>query len=86
VAHPGRIVFAHPPGKDGWKYLCIIYHPRRGEFSLRYGQEAGAHGNLEGSRDEVLAHLENHLSDAGPAVAKAAETLRNYGRRELETE
>jgi len=83
MPHPGRIVFAHEPHTNGWRFFRVVYHPQEGTYSLRYQPGNGEPGQVEGTASEIVLYLERELTAAFPtgaeAVKRAATQVRAHG-------
>ncbi|HEY3398977.1 MAG TPA: hypothetical protein VGM19_15115 [Armatimonadota bacterium] len=82
MAHPGRIVYAHPPQSDGWQYLYITFYPGSGSYSARFRPAEGDPQQVDGGPGEVVYFLERKLEvadgEARRAALKAASVLRDH--------
>lgn len=72
MPHPGKIVFAHEPYTDGWRFLRVVYRPQEGTYALRYQPVGGEPEQVEGTANEVVFHLEQELTVAFPTAAEVA--------------
>ncbi|MEN6346383.1 MAG: hypothetical protein ABFE16_13875 [Armatimonadia bacterium] len=58
MAHPGRIVYAHPPQTDGIRFFYITYSRRRSLCELKMAAEEGEPTELEIAPLDLIAMLE----------------------------
>ncbi len=88
MPHPGKIIFAHEPYRDGWRFLRIVYYPQEGTYALRYQPAGGEPKQVEGTASEVVFHLEQELTAAFPANGevprRAAAQVRAHAESHLQ--
>jgi hypothetical protein len=85
MPHPGKIIYAHPPGEEGWQFFVVIYNPSRDSYSLRCQLQEGELLEMSGSAGEMIAALTEEMAlgnESGSRVPlrAAAEIDRHEGR------
>lgn len=85
MAHPGRIVYAHPPQTDGIRFFYITYSRRRGLCELKMAAEEGEPMQLEIAPLDLISMLEegrcNGASLGGNITRRALRALLDLAER-----
>ena len=81
MAHPGTIVYANPPGEDGWRFFVVVYHGSEDYYTLRCQTDEGELIELAGSAGEIFFALTREIAAANPGDGsiplRAAEMIRD---------
>lgn len=78
MPHPGIIVYANTPNKDGWRFFYVVYYPPDAVYRLRCRPEEGEVVEVEGAADIVVAEMLQRLPRHGDIPQRAAQKVTQY--------
>jgi hypothetical protein len=85
MAHPGRIVYSHPPNTDGVSFFYIVYRQRGHSCELRAANLQGEKLTVEFPVVELLNRLEDGEVDGAcwdaEVARRAAKQVRLLAQR-----
>ena len=70
MGHPGKLIYAHSPGADGWQFFVVTYYPFEHRYSVRCQPHQGELIALTGPGREIVSALTEEIA---PTVAANAE-------------
>ena len=72
MAHPGKIVYAHPPGTDGVRFFYITFSRRTNMCEVRGKLEDGSELSAQLPAREMLELLQNVDNQWSAEVSRRA--------------